>query len=320
VLDAAFAPDGKTLLTGGDDHTARLVELETGKEIRVYRGHEAAVRAVAFAPDGRRLATGSADATVRFWDYASDKELKVFRKHADGVIAVSFADEGRKTLSVSRDAVVLQWVVQKPATSTPTPEVPVATGLDTTRPPKRVDGVSVGGTVAGLVLSPDRKYLYYLNITDTKLERIDTATGKRDQALDLWPGTEAIGLSPDGQNLVAIAPTNRGPNVRAGPPKPPGVMITVVDPVKLFWKNRFEIRVAAYDLAVADKGLIYLSGSDRCRLVSLLAAYQPRRQASLRRQSGSDAGHAGVAAPSGARQRQAGNHKSGGECAVPSGR
>ena len=70
VLDAAFAPDGKSLLTGGDDHTARLVELESGKEIRVYRGHDGAVRAVAFSADGKHLASGgSADATVRFLGY-----------------------------------------------------------------------------------------------------------------------------------------------------------------------------------------------------------------------------------------------------------
>ena len=59
--------DGKLLLTGGEDSTMRLWDLETGKEVRRFAGHEGRVRAVAFSPDGKLGLSGSLDRTVRLW-------------------------------------------------------------------------------------------------------------------------------------------------------------------------------------------------------------------------------------------------------------
>ena len=53
VNSVAFAPDGRTILTGSDDKTARLWDAATGREIRRLEGHGAWVTSVAFAPDGR---------------------------------------------------------------------------------------------------------------------------------------------------------------------------------------------------------------------------------------------------------------------------
>src|SRR5947209_1534865 len=63
VWSFAFAPDGKTLASGGDDGV-RLWEIPTGKELRRF-GRWAAV--VAFSPDGRLLATGGHDSQVHLW-------------------------------------------------------------------------------------------------------------------------------------------------------------------------------------------------------------------------------------------------------------
>src|SRR5262249_60551440 len=66
----AFAPDGRHLLSGGEDKVVRLWDAETGKELRNYTGHTAAVTCVAFSPDGRLAVSGSADKTVRLWRIA----------------------------------------------------------------------------------------------------------------------------------------------------------------------------------------------------------------------------------------------------------
>ena len=55
----AFAPDGRTILTGSTDKTARLWDAATGREIRRLQGHGDVVTSVAFAPDGRTILTGS---------------------------------------------------------------------------------------------------------------------------------------------------------------------------------------------------------------------------------------------------------------------
>jgi hypothetical protein len=63
----AFAPDGRTLATGGYDHTVKLWDLPTGQERVTLEWHRGPVCSVAFAPDGQTLATGSHDGTVKLW-------------------------------------------------------------------------------------------------------------------------------------------------------------------------------------------------------------------------------------------------------------
>ncbi len=113
VIAAVFSPDGKSVLSGGDDRTMRLWDAETGQQIQLFAGHEAEVKSVAFSPDGKHVLSGASDATVRWWDAATGKELKQFRKHTESVVGLRFVDEGRATLSASRDANVRFWRLEK---------------------------------------------------------------------------------------------------------------------------------------------------------------------------------------------------------------
>jgi WD40 repeat protein len=57
VVSACFSKDGRRVLTGSADNTARLWDAATGKELLVLRGHEAPVVFALLSPDGRRLLT-----------------------------------------------------------------------------------------------------------------------------------------------------------------------------------------------------------------------------------------------------------------------
>src|SRR5712691_10088842 len=67
VVSAAFSPNGRLVVTGGD-MTARLWETATGHELRCLTGHSEEVRSVAFSSDGRYVLTGSDDKTSRLWE------------------------------------------------------------------------------------------------------------------------------------------------------------------------------------------------------------------------------------------------------------
>src|SRR5262249_29431862 len=103
----AFAPDGRTVATAGEESVIRLWDAATGAERRQLGGHERRVTALAFSPDGRFLASGGPDHTGRLWDPGMGRE--VLRGEHDGVPgALAFAPDGTLA-SGSLDATVRLW-------------------------------------------------------------------------------------------------------------------------------------------------------------------------------------------------------------------
>jgi WD40 repeat protein len=111
VSSVAFAPDGRTALSGSADNTIKLWDVATGREIRRFAGHRSLVFSVSFAPDGRTALSGSADKTLKLWDVATGREIQRFTGHSDVVHSVAFAPDGRTALSGSADKTLKLWEV-----------------------------------------------------------------------------------------------------------------------------------------------------------------------------------------------------------------
>jgi eukaryotic-like serine/threonine-protein kinase len=109
VWAVAFSPDGKVVLTGSQDRTARLWDAATGEPVGVPLRHEAGVLAVAFSPDGGAIGTGSWDKTARLWDAATGKPLCPPLTHREGVYALAFSPDGGRVLTSSWDRTARLW-------------------------------------------------------------------------------------------------------------------------------------------------------------------------------------------------------------------
>jgi WD40 repeat protein len=109
VQAIAITPDGKTLVSGGNDKTIKLWDLTTGKERATLRGHRAFVESLAISPDGKTLASGGRDQKIKLWDLATCKELTTLEGHTGGVRSLAFRPDGKLLASGSDDETIKLW-------------------------------------------------------------------------------------------------------------------------------------------------------------------------------------------------------------------
>ncbi|XP_035213494.1 U3 small nucleolar RNA-associated protein 15 homolog [Stegodyphus dumicola] len=82
-----FRKDGKLLLAGSDDNFVRLFEVKSGRLLRVFKGHKAAVHRCNFTADGTHIVSFSDDKSVALWDIPTETKLKSFEEHQDYIRA-----------------------------------------------------------------------------------------------------------------------------------------------------------------------------------------------------------------------------------------
>jgi WD40 repeat protein len=141
VLTMAAGPDGRTLLTGNYDHTARLWDMSQMAPVGRPMQHESTVVASAFRGDGKVLATGTYDGTARLWGASSGRPisepLRARHAHRDYQVSIRrvvFSPDNMTLVTVSSEQRAEFWDADS--------------GRPTREPLEGIGGI-------GLVYSPD---------------------------------------------------------------------------------------------------------------------------------------------------------------------
>jgi hypothetical protein len=95
----AFLPGGEQLLLKDSrEPTVRLLNADTGADVRSFRLGDERFISTALATDGCLLAVGEKGGTVRLWDIATGTERFALQRHTADCDALAFAPDG-KTLA-----------------------------------------------------------------------------------------------------------------------------------------------------------------------------------------------------------------------------
>ena len=119
VASVAISPDGKTLVSGGEDETAKLWDIATGEILHTWEVEGREVWSVTFSPDGKTIAAGCDGMTlandidrdqVRLWN-VENKSEKILSGHHISVNSVAFSPDGNLLASGSTDGTINLWDV-----------------------------------------------------------------------------------------------------------------------------------------------------------------------------------------------------------------
>jgi WD40 repeat protein len=193
VRKVLFTPDGKELISVGDDKAIRFWNVETGQPTRTLRGRigpgmAGKIYAAALSPDGRVLATAGYSAQrnhyITLWDVRQGKVVHPpIGGHTNVINSLDFSPDGKLLASGSADRTARLWET--------------ATGNS------RSVQLWHTGAVYGLAFSPDGTRLATGSF-DRKVRIWDVATGACRHTLAEHKGeVRPVAWSPNNRTLYS---------------------------------------------------------------------------------------------------------------------
>ncbi len=109
VVSVQFSPDGKKVVTGSWDKTARIWDAKNGILLHTLEGHTDWVGLAVFSHDGSRIITASNDHLAKIWDASSGKLLHTLKGHTDWVNSIDFSPDDSLIVTTSSDHTARIW-------------------------------------------------------------------------------------------------------------------------------------------------------------------------------------------------------------------
>jgi WD40 repeat protein len=234
VTNLAFAQDGRRLVSGGADETARVWDVPergvTASPRAELRGHTGLVQGVAFGPRGDSVVTGSSDGELRIWATAADPvRAELVAPEEAKVNDLAFDSSGRRVVTGGEDGTARVWALQPPRLQRElvhgtagdavqavafdrSADVIASAGTDgvvrtwdaATGAPGRTFAPARRTSLTDVALSPDGR-LVLAGASDSSAWLWRRRDGRQVARLRLPAGVNAVAFSEDGRHLAVAA-------------------------------------------------------------------------------------------------------------------
>lgn len=184
VLAVATSPDGKTAVSGSNDGTFKVWDLQARKLVATLKKPSgAAVKCAAIAPSCQMVATGNRDQTILVRNLQTGRELYAFTENSETIFALVFSPDGQHLASSSGDKTIKIWNLK--------------TGECSWILEGHLD------VVYSMAITPDGQYL----VSGSKDKSIKIWNLKTGQEIRTLKGHSnivfAVAVSPDGQMIAS---------------------------------------------------------------------------------------------------------------------
>ena len=228
VSAAVVTPDGRRIISAGDDRTVRVWGLATGRLERTLEGNPGPVDAIALTPDGVRLVSAGlsfhGEPNIRLWNLSSGRLERAFLGLSAKVEALAVTPDGRRIISAEDGAVCIRDLASGRLERTLEPHTSrigsLAVSPDGLRLVARdiygktriwglagglLERTIEGGMLGAVALAPDSARII-TGETDGTMRVWDLASGRHERK---WEGQTrgllALAFMPEGTQIVSFS-------------------------------------------------------------------------------------------------------------------
>jgi len=257
VFAVAFSPDGRWLVSGGEEEQAYVFDVASRKRIGELRPHGDGVHGIAFSPDGEIVATSGGDAIVRLWSMR-DRKLIASLPYQAVLTNLIFDHAGDVLAGLDEDGRVVLWPMRGVI-------APIMMRL--TSSPTRAIAFSRDGTRFVASGATDTRIFAFAHgrIDPNELSRLDGPFGSVTSARFSRDGARVITAGGDGVVRIWDAAKGKLIAVRDARGTAITAMVGTDDDQKL-WTGEQSGTVRSWDVHVETRPISELDRVVRCRV------------------------------------------------------
>lgn len=105
-----YTPDGKYVVSAGEDKSIKLWDVNTGIDVKSFNGHPAGVKALTITKDGQTIISADAEGNIFIWKTEGDRApVLEIKAHEGAINTLNLFDDNQSFISGGLDQTIKIW-------------------------------------------------------------------------------------------------------------------------------------------------------------------------------------------------------------------